>query len=182
MLLLSGKATLMTLQCSSVRVEGILAIFRKMHCYFFALCYVLSLAAISNYCPSWFEEKKTLLSYNRQRVNCTYLKYTIWYVLMYIYIYIHTHVNINTVNSTNITLQRRLLHSSAISPSLHPSTQETTDLFFSYVILYFLKIYTNEIKQCIPILSGSFLIFISCINNWFVFIDLFFLIDSFSSQ
>ena len=132
MLLSSGEATLMTLQCSLVRVEGILAIFRKMHCYFFALCYVLSLAVAF---LAFKKKKKTLLSYNRKRVNCTYLKYTIWYVLMYLY----THVNINTVNSTNITLQRSLLHPSAISPPLNPSTQDTTDLFFSIGYLIFSK-------------------------------------------
>lgn len=135
MLLSSSEAALMTLQCSSVHVVGILAIFRKMHCYFlpFVMFWVwlkfLIIAFIA------FKKKKTLLSYNRKRVNCTYLKYTIWYVFMYIY----THVNINTVNSTNITLQRSLLHPSAISPSLNPSTQEMTDLFFSIGYLIFSK-------------------------------------------
>ena len=91
------------LQCSLVHMEGTLTIFRKMHCYFFALHYVLSSLQFLIIAFLAFNLKK-LLNYNRKRVNCTYFKN----VLMYVY----THININTVNSTNITLQRNLLHPS----------------------------------------------------------------------
>ena len=107
MLLSSSEAALMTLQCSSVHVVGILAIFRKMHCYFlpFVMFWVwlkfLIIAFIA------FKKKKTLLSYNRKRVNCTYLKYTIWYVFIYAY----THEAITTVKKKIIffTFKRFLL-------------------------------------------------------------------------
>ena len=83
-----------------------------------------------------FKKKKTLLSYNRKRVNCTYLKYTIWYVLMYIYTCKHQYSQLNKHHSPKKS-------SPPISNIPSPKPQYTGNYWFvfQYRLSYIFQIY-----------------------------------------